>query len=74
VQDAGRCCLRADGFDEFFGYLNQHHAHNHFPSFLWKNETKVMLPNTIIPVGENGGGYATEAKIFADDLFAGPPK
>ena len=61
---------RKQGFDEFFGYLNQHHAHNHFPGFLWKNETKVTLPNTIIPVGENGGGYATEAKVFADDLFA----
>ncbi len=61
---------RKQGFDEFFGYLSQHHAHNHFPSFLWKNETKIMLPNTIIPVGENGGGYATEAKVFADDLFA----
>ncbi|MFM7922625.1 MAG: sulfatase-like hydrolase/transferase, partial [Planctomycetaceae bacterium] len=22
------------GFDEFFGYLNQQHAHNHFPAFL----------------------------------------
>jgi len=61
---------RKHGFDEFFGYLNQQHAHNHFPSFLWENETKVSLPNTITPIGGNGGGYATEAKVFADDLFA----
>ncbi len=61
---------RKQGFDEFFGYLNQNHAHNHFPSFLLKNETKMSLPNVVIPVGDNGGGYASEAKVFADDLFA----
>lgn len=61
---------RKHGFDEFFGYLNQSHAHNHFPSFLWRNETKIDLPNVIKPIGENGAGYATEAKVFADDLFA----
>ena len=31
---------RRQGFGEFFGYLNQSHAHNHFPDFLWRNETK----------------------------------
>ena len=61
---------RQHGFDEFFGFLNQHHAHNHFPAFLWRNEEKVVLANTVIPVGEDGGGYATEAVQFADDLFA----
>lgn len=61
---------RKQGFDEFFGYLNQHHAHNHFPDYLWRNEEKVSLPNKIIPVGGNGGGYATEAVEYADDLFA----
>jgi len=61
---------RKQGFDSFFGYLNQNHAHNHFPDFLWRNEAKVPLSNVVVPVGESGGGYATEAKVFADDLFA----
>ncbi len=61
---------RKQGFDEFFGYLNQGHAHNHFPSFLWRNEERVALPNVVTPVGKAGAGYATEAKVFADDLFA----
>jgi arylsulfatase A-like enzyme len=61
---------RKQGFDDFLGYLNQHHAHNHFPDFLWRNEERVALPNVIVPVGETGAGYATEAKVFADDLFA----
>jgi arylsulfatase A-like enzyme len=61
---------RRHGFDYFFGYLNQTHAHNHFPDYLWRNEERVRLPNVVTPVGDGGGGYATEPKAFADDLFA----
>lgn len=61
---------RKQGFDEFFGYLNQHHAHNHFPDHLWRNEDKISLPNVVVPVGGHGGGYATTAEQYADDLFA----
>jgi arylsulfatase A-like enzyme len=32
------------GFDEFFGYLHQVHAHFYYPYFLWHNETKFFLP------------------------------
>lgn len=31
------------GFDMFFGYNCQRHAHNHYPSWLWKNDKKVVL-------------------------------
>lgn len=61
---------RKHGFDYFFGYLNQGHAHNHFPAFLWRNDERVELPNVVTPVGDRGAGYATEAKVYADDLFA----
>ena len=61
---------RKHGFDYFFGYLNQGHAHNHFPAFLWRNEQRVELPNVVTPMGDRGAGYATEAKVYADDLFA----
>ncbi len=61
---------RKQGFDEFFGYLSQHRAHNHFPEYLWENETKVPLKNVVEPVGDFGGGYATKQVEFADDLFA----
>jgi arylsulfatase A-like enzyme len=60
---------RKQGFDFFFGYLNQRHAHNHFPEFLWRDEQRVPLPNTIFAVGDDGAGYATEAVSYADDLF-----
>ena len=60
---------RQQGFDYFFGYLNQRHAHNHFPDFLWRNEERVPLPNRVHPVGTDGAGYAANALLFADDLF-----
>jgi arylsulfatase A-like enzyme len=60
---------RKHGFDLFFGYLNQRHAHNHFPDFLWHNEERISLPNVVTPVGGDGAGYATDARLFADDLF-----
>jgi arylsulfatase A-like enzyme len=61
---------RKQGFDQFFGYLNQHHAHNHYPAFLWRNEEKVSFPNEVVPIGADGGGYATKSVIYADDVIA----
>jgi len=48
------------GFDEWFGYLNQRHAHNYYPEHLWENGREVFLRG-------NMGGYRTE---FTHDLFA----
>ena len=33
------------GFDFFFGYLCQRHAHNHYPSYLWYNNKKFITGN-----------------------------
>ncbi len=57
------------GFDYFFGYLNQQHAHNYYPDYLWRNEEKVRLKNVIKPVGDVGAGIATERAEYAPDLF-----
>ena len=35
------------GFDFFYGYADQMHAHNHFPEFLWKNDQQVFLKNDV---------------------------
>jgi len=61
---------RKQGFDEFYGFLNQTHAHNHYPDYLWRNESRENLANVVTPVGDGEGGFATEAKVYADDLFA----
>ena len=50
------------GFYYWFGYLNQNHAHNYYPDFLWRNEDKVPLPNVVPAVAgrEFGSGVATK--------------
>ncbi len=35
------------GFDQWFGYLNQRRAHSYYPDYLWKNETKFPLPGNL---------------------------
>jgi len=62
------------GFDYFFGYLNQVHAHNYWPEYLYRGYDKVMLPNvaTPSPRGPYGGfhsGTSTVRKTYAPDLF-----
>lgn len=57
------------GFDEFVGFLNQTHAHNHFPSFLWRGDQRWELPNDLVPIGPSGAGYATRRLRYANDLF-----
>ncbi|MBI1317580.1 MAG: sulfatase-like hydrolase/transferase [Candidatus Hydrogenedens sp.] len=53
------------GFDYFFGYLNQMHAHNYYPDYLWRNEEKVTLDNV-----DPGDGVSTVTKTYSHDLFA----
>jgi len=33
------------GFDFWFGYLDQSHAHYYYPDYLWKNDQKVEYPD-----------------------------
>ncbi|MCL4782693.1 MAG: arylsulfatase [Bryobacterales bacterium] len=48
------------GFDEFFGFLNQQHAHEHYPKYLWRNKSKEFLR------GNRNG----EKREYASDLMA----
>ncbi len=34
------------GFDDFYGYLCQRRAHNHYPAYLWRNHQPDLLNNT----------------------------
>jgi arylsulfatase A len=36
--------VNRQGFDLFYGYHCQVHAHNHYPRFLWRNDKKEVLP------------------------------
>ncbi|MFP4504932.1 MAG: hypothetical protein ACLFOZ_09490 [Cyclobacteriaceae bacterium] len=35
------------GFDHFYDYLNQVHARNYYPEFLWKKRDSVLLKNEV---------------------------
>lgn len=65
---------RKQGFDFFYGYLNQVHAHNYYPEFLWRNETKEKLANEVTQLkrsyGGFPGGYATKRIDYSHDLIA----
>ena len=61
------------GFDQFFGYLNQTHAHNYYPEFLWRNRDTVRLDNVVQAVPREyasfTGGYATQKVAYSPDLL-----
>ena len=57
------------GFDFFFGYLNQHHAHNYYPAHLYRNDERIPLKNVVPGKGEFGGGVASEKIQYAPDLI-----
>jgi arylsulfatase A-like enzyme len=48
------------GFDEWFGYLNQRAAHSYYPPYLWHNEEKVILE----------GNQEGQKKQYSHDLVA----
>jgi arylsulfatase A-like enzyme len=62
------------GFDYWFGYLDQRHAHNYYPEYLWKNEEKFMLKNKVNHIiggrDRTPGGVATKRVQYSHDLFA----
>jgi arylsulfatase A-like enzyme len=49
------------GFDEWFGYLNQRRAHTYYPTFIWLNQGRFDLT----------GNMAGERSQYTHDLFTG---
>jgi arylsulfatase len=47
------------GFDLFFGYNCQRHAHSHYPTYLWRNDQRIAL-------AANDG---KTGKQYSHDLF-----
>jgi len=47
------------GFDRFFGYLDQRHAHNYYPEHLWENQNEFFLT----------ANWFDQKKEYAPDLF-----
>ena len=60
------------GFDHFFGYLCQRHAHNYFPEFLFRNGERVELEGNTVPGDRpDGAGMAVERGTWVPDLMIG---
>lgn len=49
------------GFDEFFGYYHQVHAHSYYPNYLLKNSEKIPLPGNT--------GHAYKGETFSQYLI-----
>ena len=58
------------GFDQFFGYLDQHHAYNYYPSFLVRDEARLALHNVVPDEGRYGQGVASNKLTYSHDLIA----
>jgi arylsulfatase A-like enzyme len=54
------------GFDEWFGYLNQTHAHDYYPTQLWRSSTLQEMGDTLYPIRENEQG---QRQKYSHDLF-----
>ena len=57
------------GFDYFFGYLCQRHAHNYYPEFLFRNDERVPLENKVPGGRADGAGVASEKVEYSYDLM-----
>ncbi|MGK7397916.1 MAG: arylsulfatase [Candidatus Cyclobacteriaceae bacterium M3_2C_046] len=62
------------GFDFFYGYLDQVLAHNYYPEYLWRNSTKEYLENEVkyldTAAWHKGlGSYSTKKMDYSHDLF-----
>lgn len=57
------------GFDFFTGYLDHVHAHNSYPTYLWRNEERLALPNVVPNEGNMGQGKASERRKHTQDVF-----
>jgi arylsulfatase A-like enzyme len=52
------------GFDYFFGYLNQRHAHNYYPDYLYRNQQKVFYKGNVVRKG-----VAIKKEVYSHSLL-----
>jgi arylsulfatase A-like enzyme len=64
----------AQGFDHFFGYLTHRHAHDYWPTYLWRNGHRVHYPENARADRTFSGDLIThEALRFLDTVDPGSP-
>lgn len=61
------------GFDYFYGFLDDAHAHNYYPEFVYRNAEMVPLPKNFGAHGEYiHDDFTREALAFIDRRKSGP--
>jgi arylsulfatase A-like enzyme len=59
-----------NGFDYWYGYMNQSNAHNYYPTFLWENDKQVTLPGNVIDKRPAARGrVATKQVSYSHDFM-----
>ncbi|XZE51602.1 arylsulfatase [Planctomycetaceae bacterium SH139] len=59
-----------NGFDFWFGYLNQSNAHNYYPPFLWRNSTQVPLSGNVLMDDPAARGRVSREKVtYSHDVI-----
>ena len=56
------------GFDFFYGYLSQVHAHNYYPDFLWRNKEREELQNVLKAKPHSLRSISTKKVQYSPDL------
>jgi uncharacterized sulfatase len=59
-----------NGFDYWYGYMNQGLAHNYYPPFLWENDRQVALPGNVLRAdGAGNGRVSSERLSYSHDFI-----
>ncbi len=59
-----------NGFDYWFGYLNQSNAHNFFPPFLWENMKQVPLEGNVLSDDPRARGRVAVKRVtYSHDVM-----
>ena len=59
------------GFDYWYGHINQDQAHFYYPDYLWENDKVVLLQKVVIEneVGKLKGNRGGKNTYYTHDLF-----
>jgi arylsulfatase A-like enzyme len=59
------------GFDYYYGHLNQDQAHFYYPDYLWENDQVMLLDEVVIidDVGKIRGNRGGQKTLYTHDLF-----
>ncbi|KAA5546146.1 arylsulfatase [Roseiconus nitratireducens] len=52
-----------NGFDFWYGYMNQSNAHNYYPPYLWENRRQDFLDGNVLMEAPNARGRVSKERV-----------